>query len=217
MDSFDFENRLIAQCDAQIEQELQQLHKQITVENAKPSSTKRRKNQLRFDGKTILHELAGIDLSAVHGLDASTVLTILSETGPDMSPWKSAKHWAAWLTLAPNNRITGGKPIRKKGPLIHPNRAAQAFRLAAQTLERANCALGAFFRRMRARHGRQNAIKATAHKLAVIFYAMLKNKTPYVDPGVDYYEKRYRERRLNSLIRQAADLGCILVPAREVH
>jgi len=216
VESFDFENGLIAQCDTEIERELQQLHKQITVENAKPKK-KQRKNQLRFDGKTILHEIAGTDLTAIDGLEASSVLTILSETGSDMSPWQSSKHWAAWLTLAPNNRITGGKPIRKRGPLIHPNRAAQAFRLAAQTLERANCALGAFFRRIKARHGRQNAIKATAHKLAVIFYTMLKNKTAYVDPGVNYYERRYRERRLNSLIRQAADLGCILVPATEVH
>ena len=217
VESFDFENRLIADCDAQIEQELQQLNKQTTVEKAKKSKAKRRKNRLHFDGNTILHELAGINLTAIDGLEASSVLTILSETGTDMSPWNSGKHWAAWLTLAPNNRITGGKPIRKKGPRIHPNRAAQAFRLAAQTLERANCALGAFFRRIRARYGRQSAIKATAHKLALIFYSMLKNKTAYVDPGVDYYEQRYRERRLNSLIRQAQALGCTLVPAMEVH
>lgn len=217
VESFDFDHRLIGQCDAEIERELKQLQKQATVEKPIPTSKKRRKNQLCFDGKTILHELAGVDLSAIDGLDASTVLTILSETGADMSPWRSAKHWAAWLTLAPNNRITGGKPIRKKGPRIHPNRAAQAFRLAAQTLERANCALGAFFRRMKARHGRQTAIKAAAHKLAVIFYSMLKTKTAYADPGVDYYEKRYRERRLNSLIRQAADFGCTLVPTEEVH
>lgn len=217
VESFDFENGLIAQCDSEIERELRQLDKKTMVQKAQRSSTKRRKNQLRFDGKTILHELAGTDLTAIDGLEASTVLTILSETGTDLSPWKSGKHWAAWLTLAPNNRITGGKPIRKKGPIIHPNRAAQAFRLAAQTLERANCALGAFFRRIRARYGRQSAIKATAHKLALIFYAMLRDKSRYVDPGVDYYEKRYRERRLNSLIRQAAGFGCIVVPASEVH
>lgn len=215
--SFEFDQQLMAECDAELERELRQLQKQPEVNPPNRPSRQRRKNQLRFDGRTLLHQLAGTDLTAVHGLDASTVLTILSETGIDVSPWRSGKHWAAWLTLAPNNRITGGKPIRKKGPLVQPNRAAQAFRLAAQTLERADCALGAFFRRIRGRYGRQSAIKATAHKLALIFYSMLKNKTAYADPGVDYYEQRYRDSMLNSLTRKASTLGYLLVPITEVH
>lgn len=215
---FDFHQKLIAECDARIEAELTKLDKRngaVTPKAGKKRS--RRKNQLHFDGRTLLHQLAGVDLSAIDGLESSTVLTILSETGTDMSPWNSGKHWAAWLTLAPNNRITGGKPIRKKGPVIRPNRAAQAFRLAAQTLERAQCALGAFFRRIRSRHGRQAAIKATAHKLALIFYSMLKNRTEYRDPGINYYEQRYRETLLKSLTRNAATLGFALVPIQEVH
>jgi transposase len=215
--SFEFDQQLMAECDAELERELRELDKHQMADQPKPRSKQRRKNQLRFDGQTLLHQFAGTDLTAVDGLDTSTVLTILSETGVDVSPWRSGKHWAAWLTLAPNNRITGGKPIRKKGPLIQPNRAAQAFRLAAQTLERADCALGAFFRRIRARYGRQSAIKATAHKLALIVYSMLKNKTAYADPGADYYEKRYRRSMLNSLSRKASALGYVLVASNEVH
>src|SRR6185369_10134623 len=114
----------------------------------------RRKNEPHFEATALLHQMAGVDLTAVDGLESSTVLTILSEVGTDMSSWSSAKQWAAWLNLAPNNRITGGKPIRAKGKVIRPNRAAQALRLAAQTIERSKCALGAFFRRIQARHGR---------------------------------------------------------------
>lgn len=210
---FDFHQNLIAECDAEIESTLAVFEKRTIIGNGVPSKKRsRRKNQLHFDARARLHELAGVDLSAIDGLESSTVLTILAETGTDMSPWPSSKHWAAWLTLAPNNRITGGKPIRKKGLIIQPNRAAQAFRLAAQTLERTQCALGAFFRRIRARHGRPAAIKATAHKLAIVFYAMLKNQTEYRDPGVDYYERRYRENLLKSLTRKASDLGFNLVP-----
>lgn len=218
MELFDFHQKLIADCDVQIESELTAFDKRNTAATGKPAKKRtRRKNQLHFDARTLLHQLAGVDLSAINGLDTPTVLTILSETGTDVSPWNSAKHWAAWLTLAPNNRITGGKPIRKKGLVIRPNRAAQAFRLAAQTLERTQCALGAFFRRIRSRHGRQAAIKATAHKLALIFYAMLKNQTEYRDPGVDYYERRYRQNLLKSLNQKASDLGFRLVPIEEVH
>lgn len=218
MELFDFHQKLIADCDIQIESELMAFDKTNPAGTSNPAKKRaRRKNQLHFDARTLLHQLAGVDLSAINGLDAPTVLTILSETGTDVSPWNSAKHWAAWLTLAPNNRITGGKPIRKKGLVIRPNRAAQAFRLAAQTLERTQCALGAFFRRIRSRHGRQAAIKATAHKLAIIFYAMLKNQTEYRDPGVDYYERRYRQNLLKSLTQKASDLGFMLVPIEEVH
>ena len=134
-----------------------------------------------------------------------------------MTAWPSDAHFASWLALCPNKWVTGGKPLAKKPPLIHPNRAAQAFRLAAQTMERAQCAIGAFFRRIKARQGRAVAIKATAHKLATIFYTMLKTRTPYRDPGVDYYEHHYRERLLNSLQKKAAALGFHLTPLEEVH
>ena len=215
---FDFHQKLIAECDVEIEAELTKFEKQNTAVTGKAGKKRsRRKNQLHFDGRTLLHQLAGVDLSAIDGLESATVLTILSETGTDMSPWSSAKQWAAWLALAPNNRITGGKPIRKKGVVIRPNRAAQAFRLAAQTLERAQCALGAFFRRIRSRYGRQSAIKATAHKLALVFYSMLSNQTEYRDPGVNYYQQRYRDTLLKSLTRNAANLGFALVPIQEVH
>ncbi len=215
---FDFHQKLLGDCDAEIEAELMAIEKRPVKLAEKPAKKRtRRKNQLHFDARTLLHQMAGVDLSAVSGLQAATVLTILSETGTDVSPWRSGKSWAAWLTLAPNTRITGGKPIRKKGVVIRPNRAAQAFRLAAQTLERAQCALGAFFRRIRSRHGRQSAIKATAHKLALIFYSMLKHQTEYRDPGVDYYERRYRQNLLNSLTEKAATLGFNLVPIKEVH
>lgn len=209
--SFEFHQNCIAECDQQVNTELQRMDKKAEAEP--PTRTaKRRKNQLHFDGRPILHEVAGVDLTAIPGLESATVLTILSEVGTDMTPWKSSREWAAWLSLSPNNRITGGKLIRGRTGVIRPNRASHAFRLAAQTLERTACALGAFFRRIRSRHGRPTAIKATAHKLAVIFYSMLKTNTPYAEPGTDYYERAYRDNLVNSLTRKAAELGFQLVP-----
>jgi transposase len=216
---FDTYQAKIAECDGKIRECLAAFEKRSDPQRrlAPKATSGRRKNQPYFDARTLLYEMAGVDLVAVNGLESSSVLTILSETGTDMSPWNSGKSFAAWLALSPNTRITGGKPIRQKGRPLQPNRAAQAFRLAAQTLERAKCALGAYFRRIRSRHGRQVAIKATAHKLARIFYAMLKNGTEYRDPGVDYYERRYRENLLKSLTKKAADLGFTLTPIEPVH
>jgi transposase len=212
-----YQNKLI-DCDQQIARLLDTFEKKADrSELSKPRPSTRRKNQLRFDARSILYEMAGVDLTAIDGLDASSVLTILSETGTDMGHWTSDGHFTAWLALCPNKPRSGKRPFVKKAPVIHPNRAAQAFRLAAQTLERVQCALGAFFRRIQSRHGRAVAIKATARKLAVIFYSMLKTRTPYHDPGVSYYEHRYRERLLNSLKKKAVTLGYHLIPIQEVH
>jgi transposase len=104
-----------------------------------------------------------------------------------MSAWPTVKHFASWLTLAPHNAITGGKLLHSHTQKS-TNRAAQAFRMAAQSAGHSHSALGAFYRRIRAKHGGAKAITATAHKIARIFYHMLKNKQEYNDPGQDYYE-----------------------------
>jgi transposase len=218
---FDTYQKKIEECDQKIAATLTTFEKKgDAAKLGKKKTTKsksRSKNHPHFDGRTLLYEMTGVDLTAIDGLDVSSVLTILSETGTDVSAWPTESNFGSWLALSPNNRITGGKLIRKKGPVIRPNRAAQAFRLAAQTLARSHSALGAFFRRMRARQGWAGAIKATAHKLATIFYSMLKNKTEYRDAGENYYEERYRQRLINSLKRNATALGFQLVPVQEVH
>ena len=92
------------------------------------------------------------------------------------------------------------------------NRANLAFRLAARSVARSQSALGAFYRRLRTKHGAPKAITATARKIAVIVYHMLKNHTPYHDLGATYYEQRYRERKLRNLFRQAKQFGLRLEP-----
>jgi transposase len=214
---FEEYGKQIAACEAKIAAALADFEKKADGATLPKKKSKPRKNQPRFDARTLIFEMTGVDLTAIDGLEASSLLTILSETGTDMTPWPSDAHFASWLALCPNKWVTGGKPLAKKPPVIHPNRAAQAFRLAAQTLERAQCATGAFFRRIKSRQGRAVAIKATAHKLATIFYSMLKTRTPYHDAGVDYYEERYRERLFNSLQKKAAALGFHLTPLQQVH
>ncbi len=139
-------------------------------------------------------------------MDVLSVQTILSEVGLDPSPFPSAKHFCSWLGLCPNNRITGGR-IKSSQTQKNSNRAASAFRLAAQSLARSNNALGAFYRRMRGRLGAPKALTATAHKLARIFYRMWKTGEAYRDQGVDYYEQKYKQRVLRNLQKKVRALG----------
>lgn len=84
--------------------------------------------------------------------------------------------------------------------------------MAAQTLSRSQSALGAFYRQMKARLGGPKAITATAHKIARVFYHVWSTGDAYVDPGVDTYEQKYRERVLKQLQHKAQVFGVALVP-----
>jgi transposase len=201
----------IAACDARIQAHLQRFADRGTGEPPPPGPKPRAdRHDLSFDATAELYRLAGVDLTAIDGLQAHTVLKVLSETGLDMTKWPSAKHFGAWLGLAPNNRVSGGKILsRRTTPTA--NRAATALRVAAQTLHHSRSALGAFLRRKAAHLGMPKAITATAYKLARIIYSMLTNGTTFVDPGQDYYERAYTARVVRSLSRRAHDLGYALV------
>lgn len=176
----------------------------------KPKGGKPRKNQAHYDLATALYELVGVDLTAIDGIDALTAQTIITEIGLEVSAWPTVKHFTSWLGLAPHNDISGGKVLRRRTKKTQ-NKANLAFRLAAQSLHRSQSAVGAFYRRMKSRHGPAKATTATAHKLARMVYFMVKNRTDYVDPGVTYYEQQYRDRTIRNLKRKAATLGFELV------
>jgi len=176
-----------------------------------PRSAKARKNQAHFDLAASLYAVAGVDLTQIDGLDALTAQVILSEIGTDMSKWPTVKHFASWLGLCPQHQITGGK-IKQRGTAKNQNRASTALRVAAQALWHSQSANGAYYRRIRAKHGPAIATTATAHRLARTIYHMLKNRVDYVDPGAEAYERRHRDRILQSLKKRAAHLGFTLTP-----
>ncbi|EKD73662.1 MAG: transposase [uncultured bacterium] len=177
-----------------------------------PRSLKRRtkdKNAPLFNLKAYLIGITGVDLTAIPGIEAYSALKIIAEIGLDMNQWKSSKQFASWLGLCPGSKISGGKRLSGKSKRT-ANYAASALRIAASTLHRSDSALGAFLRRLKSRLGAPKAITATAHKLAVIIYNMLKNGVEYIETGQDYYEKQYRERIVKNLTIRAKELGFML-------
>ncbi len=155
--------------------------------------------------------MLGVDLTQIHGLGPYLALKLISECGTDLSAWPSAKHFTSWLSLAPGNKISGGKILSSR---TRPsgNRAAALLRLAATTVGRTETALGAFYRRLSARIGKAKAVTATARKIAVLFYNAVRHGMDYADPGASYYEERYRQRVLTNLQRRAKALGYVLQP-----
>jgi transposase len=203
----------IADCDHAI---IKQLEKQPNSSDDGPPTAEKpvpARNRIRngVDVRDLLFKKSGVDLFAIPGLAADTLLTLASEVGFDMSPWKTEKHFVSWLGVCPGTKKSGGKVLRNKTKR-HPNRATQAFRLAAASLYRSQTALGAFYRRIKSRAGGKQAVTATAHKIARIYYAMLTQGTAYVELGQQAYEQKYKERRLDHLKTQAKSLGFQLVP-----
>jgi transposase len=207
LDLIDTYQAKIAACDEQIAAHLRTFDDR-SAGQAPPQGPPPRadRHDLSFDATAELFRLTGVDLTAINGFQAHTVLKVLSETGVDMRPWPTAKHFGSWLGLAPNNRVSGGKVLQRR-TTPSANRAAAALRVAAQSLHRSNTALGAFLRRKAAHRGVPKAITATAYKLAVIYYTMLTKGTAFVEHGQDYYERAHEARVLKSLERRARQFG----------
>ena len=201
----EFYQQQMTACDRQIEACLQQFEEKSSET---PVTTRRRKRRrgIAFDARSYLYRMTGIDLTQIDSIEGNTALTVISEIGLDMSRWPTEKHFGSWLGLAPGSKVSGGKRLSGRTK-PSANRAAAALRLAAQSLNQSQSALGAYFRRLKARLGAPKALTAAAYKLARIVYRMLKYGAGYVDQGEAAYEERYRDRLLRNLKRRAAELG----------
>jgi len=216
LDLYDFHQAKIEECDERIEVVLLQLNadRESPTEAIPEVRHARGRNEPRFDVRAALYTFLRADLSQVHGFGPYTVLRIVAECGDDLSKWPTAKHFTSWLSLAPGNKISGGRVLSSRTKRSS-NRAAALLRIAAVNIGRTQTALGAFYRRLASRTGKAKAVTATARKLAVLFYNAMRFGMKYVDPGKDYYEERYRQRVLSSLSRRAKQFGYALVEAAE--
>lgn len=186
-----------------------------------PSETKRRpkrKHQrtgdFRFDVRTEAYKQFGVDVTQIPGLEG-IALVLYSEVGNDMSRWSSASQFASWTALCPDNDKSGGR-VLWTGVRQVKNRAGQLFRQAANSLHHSQTQMGEYLRRMKAKLGAEAGITAAAHKIARIFYAVVKNQVEY-DETTWHQQDLARQRRFEAKIRrQARGLGFELVPIQPV-
>jgi transposase len=202
----------IRECDEAIEAHLKTMEDQAEP-GSKPQTPKAGKraggNAPQFNLRGELYRISGIDLTRIDGINVMTAQTIMAEVGLDMSKWPTEAHFASWLGLCPDNKITGGR-VYHRGSRHVENRAATAFRMAATSLWRSRTYLGAKFKRLRANLGAPKAITAMAHTLARLVYRMLKYGQDYVDKGMEFYQQRYQKQQINWMQKKAKDLGLVI-------
>lgn len=200
----------IRDCDSKIEKLLQQ--KADNNSNKEEVQIgKSNKNDIGFEIKQMLETILGVDITKLHGINQTNALQILSEVGFDMNKWPTEKHFTSWLNLAPNNKISGGKVISSRIPK-KKNQVGQIFRMAAFAVQRSKNWLAHFYQRIKIKSGSKKAIVATARKIAVIFYRMIKDKREFNPIPLNTYLDNYREQQLKRLKRQAKSLGLEVVP-----
>jgi transposase len=198
LELFDAYQRQLAACDAAIEAHISTLAAKAPA----PAGP--------LPGPRTREKAPRVDLTQIDAIGPYSTLRLLAEIGPDMRRWPTDKHFTSWLTLAPHNKITGGR-LLSSATLPSANRAAGILRMAAMSLGRTETALGAFYRRLAFRVGKAKAITATARKLAILVYHTLKDGLVYRDPGAAAYDAQHRQRVIRHLRQRAAHLGLALV------
>ncbi len=204
----------IAICEQKIETFLQM---QVAVNNEgviecepvavqKKRRKKKNKNEPCFNVQAYLQKIHQVDVTEIYGISGGTALEILAETGTDLCKWETQNHFVSWLNLCPNNKITGGKLISSTVMKRKAGNATQAFRAAANSVQRSDHWLGDYFRRMKSKRGNKYAIVATARKLAIIYYKMVRYKQPFSPIDKDEYREKYRSAKIAYLEKQLTRL-----------
>lgn len=208
--------QLIHDCDKEIEKILSSFEDKIEPEKIEKlkkeniyKKNRAKKNAIAFQAAPLIHQKTGSNLFDIPTFNTTTVIVTVSEIGLDVSAWRTSKHFVSWLTLAPRNKISGGK-VLSSSTARKKNKLAEALKFAASTLYLSQTYLGEQYRRLHAKLGAGKAITAMARKLATILYNMLKYGQSFVEQGMEKHELEHRARKLKNLQKRADELGYMI-------
>ena len=211
---YDFLDEQLNACDQAINEALDGLPR-LSEHTPAPVKLLRSPHRSATEQKQLhqaLHIALGVDLCAIPTIGVDTTLVLAGEIGADLSRFPSEKQFCSWLAVAPPTHVSGGKRLPGRKPKTF-NRAGQALRQAAANARRSDSFIGACHRARLARMDTAKAIKATAHQLARLIYAMLTQGQAYVEKGIEAYETRSKARQLRALQRKASKFGLAIVAA----
>lgn len=211
-DGYHFYQKQISQCDKEIERIIQSMGNGSKDQDLPAKRKRIRHNKPGVDnlGANLMNIFEGKDATLISGITDYTWMQLLAEVGTNLSRWQTEKHFTSWLGLAPGQH-NSGKMKKTKRKLGKP-RGGQIFRKIAQSLLTSKTiALGSFGRRIRAKKGPAIAIKATARKLAELYWKTMAKGTEYAEQGVKKYEMQLLIQKRKSVERLAKELNLQLV------
>lgn len=218
IEGFEFYKAQRHACDAKIEEFMQGICETLTPPDCPTfllaKQAKHNRPQIEGLHPMLVTMTGGKDAATIPGLSDVSFLKLVSEVGTDVSQWPTEKHFTSWAGLSPRRDQSGAKVKKRKAAKTV---AGQVFREAAQGMANSkHLALGGFYRRIRAKRGAPVAVMATARKLAVQYYNLMKHGAAFVEKGLEEYERKYRESMEKRLRKTAQSLGFLLTPTESV-
>ncbi len=146
-------------------------------------------------------------MDGVPGIDRRTAEVVLAEVGPNVDPFPSDQDLSSWAGMCPGNEESAGK--RRTGRTTKGNRWLRAALVQAAwaASHTKNSYLGAPYRRLVGRRGKNRALVAVGHSILVILFHMLKDGRPYSDLGRDFFDRVNHDRLIRYYSRRLAELG----------
>ena len=214
VEGYEFCLRQAVACDKQIEALLEAINRdkppQSPAAGRKIKIVRHNAPQIEQLHQHLITLTGGRDATQLPGIAPLGFMKLLAETGPDLSKWKSEKHFTSWAGLAPGSNQSGRrrKRVRRKKTVT-----GQIFREAVMSIAKSkHLALGAAYRRLKSRKGAPIAVTAIARKLAELYYRLLTRGLDYVEEGIQRYEEKYRQQTLRYLEKTAQAFGFALTP-----
>ncbi|MGB8501441.1 IS110 family transposase [Mycobacterium sp.] len=147
------------------------------------------------------------NLDTIPGIGRRAAEVIIAETGADMAPFASAANLASWIGVSPGMNESAG--VAKSGHTRDGNgNLKRVLGVAAMAaIKQKDSYYGVYYRRVAARRGRQRALVAVMHKLAIAVWHVLHDKVEHKDLGGDYFAKRDPVRAMRRMVREANAFG----------
>jgi transposase len=146
-------------------------------------------------------------LDTIPGVDRIGAISIVAETGGDMSRFPSEGHLCSWGAMCPGQNESAGK--RRSGKTRKGNRYLRRtlIQAALAATHKNGSALQARYHRVKRHRGHKKAVVAVGHQILEISYFVMRDGVTYEELGSDYFDKRHAERAVKRHIRQLEALG----------
>jgi len=160
-----------------------------------------------IDDRLVPFEATLARLDTIPGVNRTVAVSIIAETGGDMSRFPTAGHLCSWAALCPGQNESAGK--RRSGKTRDGNQylRGQLIQGALGAIHSKGTALQARYHRVKRHRGHKKAVVAVAHQILEIAYYVMQDGVTYHELGADYFDRRHAERATRRHVRQLEALG----------
>ena len=146
-------------------------------------------------------------LDTIPGVDRKGAITIVAETGGDMTHFPTSGHLCSWAAACPGQNESTGKRRSGKTRRGNPYLRTLLIESGLAASRAKGTALQSRYYRVKRNRGHKKAVLAVGHQILEIAFYVMRDAVAYHELGADYFDSRHRERALRRHVRQLEALG----------